>query len=987
MLLSLLPLAGWAATGDVVFTPTSATATYDATEHNLPAVSVEGSSDAIVDVAWVKIVGETETALTATEGVFKYKDAATYRVTFKRNVSGSPVYTKDFVVSKKELTITANSFTTSNSKAITYGSAAPENSYTVTGWPTAINTSAKKTAEWNANVSGSVEYTCDYTPKTSGVGEYTITPIVVGEGRLESNNYTFAPATGTLQVVAKTIPADAAGFTVNVPNVEYNATPRVSGTVTVTDTGLNQALTNGTGDGNKFSVTYWVDAACSTTAFVDDSSNHTDAGTYYAKISGVGNYTGSTIKSFKITQKPLAITTLNQQATYNGAVQTLSDGAVTAATVSFDGLEDADIDAGLPKAAAFVDGVSLKLKTKADVKDVEGTASNYTITAYAVKGATKVNDITKIFKNYQVGYFNQGVLTINPKELTFTIEPEQEISIGDDNVLSVGGSYTPTEDHAAYYTISGLASSDAIDTYPTLTVASTASGDGSYAITADLASMTYKVSGSDPKEAVAASNYKFADDVVTTSKLIVNKGYISAKPAAAPQVYGDPQSALSVIASAPNDEAQATAQRVLQSAIVIAETATDGVTKYPNVGTYALTFDFEKIAAADKADYETLTASYNITPFDATYTITKRNLTKITVADQTVKQSADIATALDKDLVTFEVEGGYELTDYDKATLKNEFEYVLKSGTTTGTVATTADAIRIKFADSEFKNFALPAGVSLGADGAKVAGKYLPGKLIVVAGAADIILNPVNKATWTAANDATRKGYGQNAINTANGMSATVKFGDFAMVAERWYTMVLPFATSVEEISRTLGYAVVDVLDTDNSTADAVKFKLHMQDIEAGVPFLVKVYKNLNLGDKNMDGNTDDPITFADKLINKTLNDAQNSDGSVKFKGTYLGYQSAEGAMNEYYMQIGSGTWAQAGYTRPTGAYVVTTSATAPTFYIEEIDGSVTAVKAITAEGIAVEKEGWYTLNGVKLQGAPAEKGIYIRNGKKIVIK
>ena len=97
MLLSLLPLAGWAADGDVVFTPTGATATYDATEHNLPAVSVEGSSDAIVDVAWVKIVGETETALTATEGVFKYKDAATYRVTFKRNVSGSPVYTKDFV--------------------------------------------------------------------------------------------------------------------------------------------------------------------------------------------------------------------------------------------------------------------------------------------------------------------------------------------------------------------------------------------------------------------------------------------------------------------------------------------------------------------------------------------------------------------------------------------------------------------------------------------------------------------------------------------------------------------------------------------------------------------------------------------------------------------------------------------------------------------------------------------------------------------------
>ena len=35
----------------------------------------------------------------------------------------------------------------------------------------------------------------------------------------------------------------------------------------------------------------------------------------------------------------------------------------------------------------------------------------------------------------------------------------------------------------------------------------------------------------------------------------------------------------------------------------------------------------------------------------------------------------------------------------------------------------------------------------------------------------------------------------------------------------------------------------------------------------------------------------------------------------------------------------------------------------------------------------ALVKDGWYTLNGVKLQGVPTEKGIYIRNGKKMVIK
>lgn len=32
-------------------------------------------------------------------------------------------------------------------------------------------------------------------------------------------------------------------------------------------------------------------------------------------------------------------------------------------------------------------------------------------------------------------------------------------------------------------------------------------------------------------------------------------------------------------------------------------------------------------------------------------------------------------------------------------------------------------------------------------------------------------------------------------------------------------------------------------------------------------------------------------------------------------------------------------------------------------------------------------KDGWYTVNGVKLNDMPTVKGIYIHNGKKIVIK
>lgn len=59
-----------------------------------------------------------------------------------------------------------------------------------------------------------------------------------------------------------------------------------------------------------------------------------------------------------------------------------------------------------------------------------------------------------------------------------------------------------------------------------------------------------------------------------------------------------------------------------------------------------------------------------------------------------------------------------------------------------------------------------------------------------------------------------------------------------------------------------------------------------------------------------------------------------------------------------------------------------------PLITVQEADGSTTAITEVSAGQFqAVKADGWYTLNGVKLQGAPTEKGIYINNGKKIVVK
>ena len=52
-------------------------------------------------------------------------------------------------------------------------------------------------------------------------------------------------------------------------------------------------------------------------------------------------------------------------------------------------------------------------------------------------------------------------------------------------------------------------------------------------------------------------------------------------------------------------------------------------------------------------------------------------------------------------------------------------------------------------------------------------------------------------------------------------------------------------------------------------------------------------------------------------------------------------------------------------------------------------DGDVTAIGTIdTKTGeIRFDSEAWYTLDGRRLNGKPAQKGVYINNGKKIIVK
>ena len=958
---------------------------------------------------------------------------------------------------------------------ITFGDEAPAYTWHFGDLPGAFDNEAKQAAEY-ATITGQegVSFNCTYL-KGSDVAEYDIIPVVSGEGRLVSENYNFVPKKGTLKVVPKALSKDATKYTITVTDKEYNASAREGGIAIkdLTFTGDDQDLTQGADFNVAFFVDatctttafkYYTKAdltAINTTLYVKTPdtdvlspaeaavlsdvyradyststkvtaalqsafntlvdglsdgptaySNHVNAGTYYMKVTGAGNYDESIIVPFKITQKPLAVNTLNNVATYSGEKQTLPYNKTTA---SFEGLENVDkiaedgLTKGLPIATAFAEGVTMKVKTAKDVINVEGTASDYEIVAYAEKNSKTVNNLTQIFKNYQVAYFQGGKLTVNPKALTLTLI-DQEVNFGDVSDLNPGKSYQPTADNAAnYFTLTGFVNSEKIKTNPTLVVAAeeVAEGTGVYNITVDPSTLTYQ--SGDGKKPIAASNYTIAPAPTSTltATLTINKGFISVRPNNAGNIYGDAEAELTVFVNAAKAEDKAKAEAVLKKAITIAElsSAADGyVTNnpYPGAGVYEMTLDFTKIK--DEADFQYLTKYYNISKFTGTYTVTKRALTKIEIADQ-VLTIGDAATALDEDKVAFTA-ADYTLTSVDKVNLKGEFKYsAVETGTTTldGEGVDHPRDIKIEFDGvTAFTNFSLPEDVANLATA--VENKYIFGKLTVKAAiAGGIVLNPVKKAVWLAADNgertaeeiaAIREAFGYTAIKAADQTKTDVKFGSFTMAPERWYTLVLPFNTTVAEVSKKLGYAVVNVLNKANDTED-VKFKLWMQEINANEPFLVKVYKEVNLADDNGDGTEDDPITFTDKTVEFAETPSVKDAANNEFIGTFKGYIGTVGTTDEYYMATSDGKWWNAGkagsdglggYTRPSGAYLKIAAGSSARIFIEEPDGT-TAIQTINADGELISAEGWYTLNGVKLQSVPTEKGVYIHNGKKIVVK
>nr|WP_288281667.1 MBG domain-containing protein [uncultured Prevotella sp.] len=271
------------------------------------------------------------------------ENAPTVTVTGKGNYTGTAQ--KKFDITTAALTVTADN------KQVTYGDAAPQYTVSYTGF---VNN------ETAAVLGGTLAFACDYVKDQSGVGNYTITP-----SGLTSSNYAITFANGTLTVGAKALEN---GFIATISSLVYNGQAQEPAPV-VTFNGMT--LVKGT----DYSVSY---------------ENNVNVGTATATVTALANstkYSGSASKTFSITKKALTVKADNKSVTFGDDAPTYTE--------SYDGFVNNETKAVLSGTLAL---------TCSYVKNQTG-AGNYDITP---SGLTSSNyDIT----------FTKGTLTVGKKAL------------------------------------------------------------------------------------------------------------------------------------------------------------------------------------------------------------------------------------------------------------------------------------------------------------------------------------------------------------------------------------------------------------------------------------------------------------------------------------------------------------------------------------------------------------------------------------------
>ena len=225
-------------------------------------------------------------------------------------------------------------------------------------------------------------------------------------------------------------------------------------------------------------------------------------------------------------------------------------------------------------------------------------------------------------------------------------------------------------------------------------------------------------------------------------------------------------------------------------------------------------------------------------------------------------------------------------------------------------------------------------------------------------------------------------------IEKNDGRTGNVKLAGRILYKDgKWNTLCLPF--NVTLAGSALDGAEARTLSTASliNGVLTLNFGDPVSELAAGTPYIIKWADGEDITD---------PV-FTNVTISKDFNDFNSSDGNVHFKGRYSSktYTTVE---KSTLLLSGDNTlyYPQPDISVPTSPQYPSIGACRAYFEIGNVAGvrafklnfgeESTEVKEVI-EVKEVKDNSWYSLEGVKLSSKPAARGIYINNGRKVVIK
>ena len=230
-----------------------------------------------------------------------------------------------------------------------------------------------------------------------------------------------------------------------------------------------------------------------------------------------------------------------------------------------------------------------------------------------------------------------------------------------------------------------------------------------------------------------------------------------------------------------------------------------------------------------------------------------------------------------------------------------------------------------------------------------------------------------------------------------NGKRANVTLNRTLYKDGDWNTLCLPF--SIDNISDTpLEGATLKTLESaslDNTTGTlTLNFSDNLTAIEAGTPYIIKWTKANDYVDDdahNLVNPVFNGVTIDNTARNKTCD--LGDDKSISFVGNFspVALQANDNTKlylgsnnNLYYPSVNLPINAFRAYFQMTG--ITAGTVTNARIYFDNDTEATTGVKEVI--GVKeVKDNSWYTLEGLKLSGKPTTKGVYINNGRKVVVK